>query len=221
MLVFDSIIFGYGNKEILRGVYLSVPPNSIVGLFGLNGSGKSTLIKIGAGFLTQNDGNLFIDEKPVPNNIVIERYNAIGYLSQDSFLPKELCVADFLKKCNPSNNHFTNDSLINKVKDQKILSLSGGELRYLEILFLFSLNRGYYLLDEPFTGIEPIFIEKIINLIIEQKEKGKGILITDHYHRYVTEIIDECYLLKEGYASHLDKSNSFRTELFKLGYLAK
>ena len=118
-------------------------------------------------------------------------------------------------------NVLNDNPIIKKLKRQKIISLSGSELRYLEIIFLFSLDRKYYLLDEPFTGIEPLFIEKIIDLIQKEKEKGKGILITDHYHRYVTEIIDKCYLMKDGYIKEIDKSKNFKKELLNNGYLAK
>lgn len=221
MFVFDSIIFGYNDKLILRGVYLSISINSIVGLFGFNGCGKSTLIKIGAGFLTQNDGNIFIDEVVVENNYSINRYNSLGYLSQDSFIPKDITVWEFLKISNSSHNNLIDDPIIKKIINQKIISLSGGELRYLEIIFLFSLDRKYYLLDEPFTGIEPLYIEKIIDLIQKEKQKGKGILLTDHYHHYVTDIIDKCYLMKAGYITELDKTNNYREELLNNGYLAK
>lgn len=195
--------------------------NSIVGLFGFNGCGKSTLIKIGAGFLTQKNGNIFIEGKVIENNYSTNRYNYLGYLPQDSFLPKDMTVWEFLKISTSLNKNLVEDPIINKIINQKIVSLSGGELRYLEILFLFSLDRQYYLLDEPFTGVEPIYIEKIVYLIQKEKQKGKGILITDHYHHYVTDIIDKCYLMKDGYLEELDKTKDFRKELLDNGYLAK
>lgn len=218
-MVFDSIIFSYGIKRILRGIYLSIPRNSIVGLFGINGSGKSTLLKIGAGFLKQDEGNIFINKKVYTNNLSIDRYNHIGYLSQDSFLPKDLTVKDLANRFESSNVNLKNEPILNKVKNQKIISLSKGELRYLEIILLFSLDRQYYLIDEPFTGIEPLIIEKISKLLLEQKEKGKGILITDHYHRYVTEIIDECYLIRDGYLIKIKNDEEFEKGLLKFGYL--
>ena len=219
MLVFDSVIFKYTHSPILRGIYLSIPGGSIVGLFGHNGSGKSTLIKIGAGYLIQDDGNIFIDEKVISGSMSVKRYNNIAYLSQDSFLPKDLTVGKFIHLSNTDRTHFENDSLIDKIMNQKIRTLSGGELRYLEILFLFSLNRDYYLLDEPFTGIEPIIIERITEKILRQKSKGKGIIITDQYYRYLIDIIDHCYLLKDGYVKELNAAENFRDQLVKTGYL--
>lgn len=218
-MVFDSIIFSYGIKRILRGIYLSIPRNSIVGLFGVNGSGKSTLLKIGAGFLQQDEGNIFVEKKVFTNNLSIDRYNNIGYLSQDSFLPKDLMVKDLANRFDLSIVNLEKEPILNKVKNQKIISLSEGELRYLEIILLFSLDRQYYLMDEPFTGIEPLIIEKISKLILEQKEKGKGILITDHYHRYVTKIIDECYLMRDGYLIKVENEEGFESGLLKFGYL--
>lgn len=221
MFVFDSITFSNGKNLILRGVYLAISPSSIVGLFGLNGCGKSTLIKIGAGFLSQNDGNVFLNGKVLKKNSILERFNSLGYLSQDSFLPKDIIVYKLLEKIKLNNSNIIEDVLIKKILNQKIATLSGGELRYLEILHLFSLNRSYFLLDEPFTGIEPLFVERIIEKIQIQKENGKGILITDHYHHYLTEIIDKCYLLSDGNLKELEHSNNCREELLRNGYLTK
>ncbi len=219
-MVFDSIIFAYTNKPVLRGVYLHIPKNSVTGLFGINGCGKSTLLNIGTGFLKQDDGNVFIDDEAYTNSLSVARYNKIGYLSQESFLPKDLRVSNFLKLSNCPEEYYIEDPLINKVFKQKIGSLSGGELRYLEVLFLFSLEREYYLFDEPFTGIEPNIIENLSALISRQKTRGAGILITDHYHQYVTEIIDRCYLLKDGYSIEI-KHSGFSEGLAEAGYLAR
>jgi len=160
-MVFDSIIFQYNRGPLLRGIYLSVPKNSITGLFGINGCGKSTLLNIGAGFLTQDDGNIFINNEVVVKSFSVERYNKIGYLSQNTFLPKDLKVSEFLRINNCPDDYFLDDFIVKKIINQKIHSLSGGELRYLEVIFLFSLKREYYLLDEPFTGIEPNIIEQL------------------------------------------------------------
>ena len=80
----------------------------------------------------------------------------------------------------------------------------------LEINILFSLNRQYYLLDEPFTGVEPTLIDKICELLNYQKGNGKGILLTDHYYRYVTKLVDQAYLLKDGYVK---RAGAYRKSL--------
>ena len=94
---------------------MSVPKNSITGLFGINGCGKSTLLNIGAGFLKQDDGNVFINNEVVVKSFSVERFNRIGYLSQDSFLPKDLKVFEFLKRSNCLNEYFLDDPLIDKI----------------------------------------------------------------------------------------------------------
>ena len=134
-------------------------------------------------------------------------------------MPKDLVVKDLANRFDSLNVNFEKEPILNKIKNQKIISLSEGELRFLEIILLFSLDRQYYLMDEPFTGIEPLIIEKISKLILEEKEKGKGILITDHYHRYVTKIIDECYLMQDGYLIKIENNEEFEKGLLKFGYL--
>ena len=214
---FDSILFSYGSKPILRGIYLRIPQGSIIGLFGVNGSGKSTLIKIGAGVLKPDNGNIFIDKKVYANNLSMKRYNYIAHLSQDSFLPLDIRVNDLLQISASLKVNFEVDTILSRIRYQKIASLSVGEKRYLEIVLLFTLDRDYYLIDEPFTGLEPLIIERISNLLLEQKKLGKGLLITDHYHRYITEITDKSYLLNDGYISDLGNG---KEELLKLGYLS-
>ena len=108
-----------------------------------------------------------------------------------------------------SFQYFTNNETIKKIYNQEISTLSGGELRYLELKLLFSLNRDYFLLDEPFTGIAPIMIERIVEEILIQKDKGKGILLTDHYSRYVTSIVDTAYLLKNGQCKILENAEDY------------
>ncbi|MCP5063459.1 MAG: ATP-binding cassette domain-containing protein [Ignavibacteriae bacterium] len=216
-MIFDSIIFSYASKKILGGIYLKIPKGKIVGLYGLNGSGKSTLLKIGCGYLKQDDGNIFINQESCYEKSLVSRFEKIAYLSQDSFLPSDLTIKEIVTRNNFSKKAFVDDSLIGPFFFNKINSLSGGELRYLEIKLIFELNREYYLLDEPFSGIEPIMIEKIISLILNEKSKNKGILITDHFYRYIKEINDISYILRNGLCYEINKDNLDK-ELFNFGY---
>lgn len=189
-MIFDSVIYSYGNKNVLRGIYLKIHRSSLVGIFGLNGSGKSTLLKIGAGLLVPQNGNVFINSECFNKSMRIKRYSHIAYLPQESFLPKDLTLSELEKNIPTLKSVIEEDKLLIEKRNLKVASLSGGELRYLEIKLLFSLERDYYLLDEPFTGVEPNLIDILCKFIINQKNLGKGILITDHYYRYVTKIID-------------------------------
>ncbi len=219
MMTFDSIMFSYGTKRILSGVYLTIPRGKIVGLYGINGSGKSTLLKIGSGHLKEADGNVFINKESYFNKSLINNFKKIAYLSQKSFLPTDLSIKNIVERNRYDEKPFKKDELIGKIYSNKIHSISGGELRYFEIKLLFALDREFYLLDEPFSGIEPILIEKIILLLIEAKRKGKGILITDHFYRYVNEVNDISYVLKDGICYKINKNN-IDVELFQFGYKA-
>lgn len=216
-MIFDSIIFRYDSINILNGIYLKIPKGNIVGLYGINGSGKSTLLKVGSGQLKENDGNIFINKKSFYNQSLQNRFKKIAFLSQDSFLPKDITVKNIVISNNFSKKTFQEDQIIGNLFNEKIKSLSGGELRYLEIRLLLALNREYYLLDEPFSGIEPLVIEKIMELLVETKSKNKGILITDHFYRYVKQINDLSYILNDGQCYQIDNKN-IDVELCRYGY---
>ena len=196
-MVFDDIQFSYGVTEVLRGVFLRINSGSICGLVGRNGSGKSTLIKIGTGLLNPLSGNIFVDGICTTFQKGAKRFEKVAYLSQKSFLPRELSVSKMLAACHVRS--LSEDNVIHPLLAQKIDVLSGGERRYIELRIILELERNYYLLDEPFTGTAPVLIEKMIDLIREKKKRGKGILLTDHYSRYVEEIVDDVYLLQSGY----------------------
>lgn len=218
-MVFDSITYQVSEARILKGVHLNINAGEICGIFGRNGSGKSTLIKIGAGIFLPTSGTVFIDQKAFLKREIYTRFEKIAYLSQETFLPKEMKIKTLLKSFPDLVYEYLNKTILKKLINQKIYSLSGGERKLLELILIFSLNRKYVLLDEPFTGIEPNIIEKMIKLIIEQKEKGKGILITDHYYRYVLRNSDRAYLMENGCCDPIESSENMITELKKKGYL--
>lgn len=198
-LVLDSIFYRYSDKEVLRGIYLEIKKGTITCLVGKNGSGKSTLFKIAAGQLqaksgiTRLNGNRF--HKPSKK----DRYMHIAYLPQKSFLPGLFRVKNLI-----NDDRLLKDQQIHSIINNRIKDLSTGERRYVEFLFVLSLNRDFLLLDEPFTGLSPILIEKEIQHIKNAKTEGKGILISDHYRRYSNEIGEIFYLLDEGRLKHLE-----------------
>jgi lipopolysaccharide export system ATP-binding protein len=216
-LIFDSIFYSIKDRSILNGVYLKVDPGKICGIFGRNGTGKSTLIKIGAGIILPTSGTVFIDGQVFLDKARMARYEKIAYLCQDSFLPKDLAVKKFLE-IHAKQKELLHDDFSN-LSNLKIRNLSGGERKLLELAFIISLNRPYMLLDEPFTGIEPKIIDRMIELISKQRDDGKGILITDHYHRYITKIVDSAYLLKNGNCKLIADRKCLDSELREQGYL--
>lgn len=210
----DSLNKSFGEKKILTDVYLKCKIGDIIGIFGRNGSGKSTLMKIIYG--TLNAENKFIR---LNNKVTSQAYkmeNGISYLPQDNFIPNNFSVKKVISLTITQNrrDEFYEDKIINKIITSKIASLSGGELKYLQIkLTLFS-EAKFCLLDEPYSGVSPIIVELINNQIIEQS-KNKGIIITDHNYSYLLEIATKIYLLKEGVGKFLTN----KEDLIKFGYL--
>ena len=215
-LILDSIFYRVPNLSILEGVYLKVIPGTVCALFGRNGAGKSTLLKIAAGQIQPGTGLTIIDNRRISNRSLKKRFSKIGYLPQDSMLPENISVNRLIRSF-PSSDDLFRNPLIQKITRQKISELSGGERRYLELSLLFCLDRCYFLLDEPFTGVEPLIIEQIIQRIKEEAGRGKGILVTDHYHQYVLEVADYAYLMQNKQCYEL--GSDFKSDLERLGYI--
>lgn len=215
-LILDGIFFKIPKLGILEGVYLKAESGQITAIIGKNGSGKSTLLKVAAGQIRATAGITIIDGKRIHNKSLTKRFRKIGYLPQDSMLPRDISVKRLIKNL-PESDKLSEDPLIQKIYKQKVIQLSGGEKRYLEVAILFNFDRKYILLDEPFTGVEPVIIDLIIDRIREEAKNGKGILLTDHMHRYVSVVADKGYLLHNKQCYDLD--GNFTTELKKMGYL--
>lgn len=215
-MVLDSIFFSVPALKILSGAYLELHQGTITALIGLNGSGKSTLLKIAAGQIKADSGITLIKGERIHSKSLNKRYRWIGYLPQESMLPGDMKVSRVLDRF-PSTQAMLSDSNIGRSSSQKVKQLSGGERRLLEISILFCLDRDFFLLDEPFSGVEPKIVDLIIDRIREERNKGKGILLTDHMHRYVTDIADNGYLIHNRQCYELGTYVS--KELKSMGYL--
>lgn len=202
-LILDSIFFYYPKLKVLKGVYLEVERGRVTCLIGRNGSGKSTLFNITAGQLQADSGLTHINGHRFHGTSKPKRFEYIAYLPQKSFLPKSLKVRELINE-----SGFQEDQIIQRIKDNMITDLSSGEQRYVEIMFVLSLNRDFVLLDEPFTGLAPIVIERIIEYIQKVKQTGTGVFISDHYMRFIMDIGDEFYLLENGQAKNLSCDGS-------------
>lgn len=218
-LVFDSVWFTRGARAILNGVFLRLKEGCICALFGLNGSGKTTLLSIGAGQLRPSGGNVFIDGKPCMETVRARRFDSIAYVSQESFLPRDATVNEILRAFPAARQAAADDEILRRIQSQRVRSLSGGELRYLEVRLVLSLDRKYILLDEPFTGVEPIIIEMMSELILQEARRGKGILLTDQCYNYVIDLADDTYLIASGQCKLLSKAQNIHMQLHSGGYL--
>jgi len=212
-LEIDSVTKRYGQRVILSDIYLKCQTGDIVGLFGRNGTGKSTLFKVIFGTETADFKYVGINGKKLTDR---ECCNHISFLSQDTFLPQHISVLNLLRLTLDKEkiSDFTDDSILKLLLKNKVNSLSGGELRYLEIKLLFSLPSRFILLDEPFNGLSPILIESIINLILGYTS-SKGVIITDHDYSNVLKVSNKFYLLTDGVL----KSINGKDELITGGYL--
>ncbi|MAO66570.1 MAG: ABC transporter ATP-binding protein [Balneola sp.] len=202
-LILDSIFFYYPGLEVLRGAYLEVQKGEVTCLIGRNGSGKSTLFKIAAGQLQADSGLTIISENRIHQPSKKERFKHLAYLPQKSFLPRSLSVKDLI-----SEEAVKTDELLQRISTSKIKELSTGERRYVEFKFILQLNREFILLDEPFTGLAPVMIEKMVHEIYYAKDTGTGILISDHYMRYIVDVGDTFYLLENGQVKTIDSGKN-------------
>ncbi|MBC3540713.1 ATP-binding cassette domain-containing protein [Rufibacter sediminis] len=193
----DSIIYRIGDRNLLKNIYLKCQVGEVVGLLGRNGSGKSTLLKIIFGTLETENKSIRINGKRCQRPFT---QHLISYLPQESFLPRSLKVRQLISLFLPSREK--QEALKEHARIQPLLSktvhqLSGGQLRYLEVALLLHLDTPFLLLDEPFSGIEPLLKEHMQELILAHKET-KGILVTDHNYRHIIDVSDRLILLTEG-----------------------
>lgn len=206
----------FKGNQILKNLGFTFCTNEINVIFGRNGSGKSTLLKIIYGTLKSESLELKINGEFIKNNNVILD-NRIGYLPQDNFLPKSLKVSEviamYFTEADKQDKVFYTPR-INTIQNRKIGQLSLGEKRYLEIVLLGNLDHKFLLLDEPFSMIEPLFIE-IIKDFLNNLKKTKGIILTDHYYNDAIEIADKIFLIKEGSKITINE----RKDLIDHGYL--
>ena len=211
----DSVSKSYRNNIILSDIYLSCKTNEIIGLFGRNGSGKSTLLKIIFG--TTKAENKCVRINGIINEYPYKILDGISYLNQDNFIPKYLTVVNLIKLsiCKNLIKTFIDDDLIRNNIKKKISDLSGGELKYLSVKIILYNKSKFCLLDEPYSGVSPLIVERINNLIISQS-KFKGIIITDHNFESLLKIVNKFYLLKNGICYHLIN----KEELVKHQYIS-
>lgn len=211
----DSVIFSYDTTALLNNIYLKCQYGDIVGLLGRNGSGKSTLLKIIYGVQKAQNANIRVNKTPY--KYLFLQKNMISYLPQHSFLPKSEKVKTIIKlyiKNKKEQNELFENSRINKLLKQNTGTLSGGELKYLELLLLIRNNSRFLLLDEPFSGIEPIY-KDIIKEQIHTISSKCGIIITDHDYVNILDTCNQTILLTQGATTSINDNK----ELVRYGYL--
>jgi ABC-type multidrug transport system ATPase subunit len=204
----------FGKKQILSNVNFICNSGEIIAIFGRNGSGKSTLLKILFGTLKPSKIELYINNSKIEK--ISTKNKLIAYLPQVPFLPKDITVRRIIPMYfsdGETQDKIFYSPLINKIETQRIGTLSLGEQKYLEFLLIINLNHPFILLDEPFTMLEPLYIESIKDILTKHKN-DKGIIITDHYYRDVLEIANKKLIIKDGISHEILNLS----ELYDYGY---
>ncbi len=200
----------YDGRQVVKGVDITVKRGEIVGLLGPNGAGKTTTFYMIVGIVPPNSGTIVFDNHEITNLPIHERARfGIGYLSQEASIFRKLTVEENINailETLPLSRPQRRSRLVSLLEElniahlakNKAYTLSGGERRRLEITRALVTNPSFILLDEPFSGIDPIVVNEAQEIIKELKAKGLGILLTDHNVRETLAITDRAYLISGG-----------------------
>ncbi|MFH1655368.1 MAG: LPS export ABC transporter ATP-binding protein [Candidatus Omnitrophota bacterium] len=210
LLETEGLAKSYNGRKVVDGVGFSIKRGEIVGLLGPNGAGKTTIFYMIVGIVPSEGGKIFFDQKEITRYAIHERCRlGMGYLPQDESIFRKLTVEEnimaILETLDISRRErkkrlekLLNELNISHLAKNKAFTLSGGERRRLEITRALVTNPSFILLDEPFSGIDPIIVAEAQEIIKELKAKGLGILLTDHNVRETLSITDRAYLIAEG-----------------------
>ena len=206
----DCIKKRYGQREVVKGISLTVSSGEIVGLLGPNGAGKTTTFYSLAGFVRPEEGRILIDGENVTDLPMYSRARlGLGYLAQEPTVFRGLTVEQNLRAVLERTIKGTLEQMrrvkelleefgLWKLRRQPAWTLSGGEKRRLEVARAMIHNPKLIMLDEPFVGIDPITVGELKGMISKLKSQGIGILITDHNVRETLPIIERAYLIYDG-----------------------
>ncbi len=205
-----DLVKSYGGRRVVDGVNISVKQGEIVGLLGPNGAGKTTTFYMVVGMVRPNRGKVLLDGKDISGRPMYRRARmGLGYLSQEASIFRRLSVWDNVmavlqvrgyprarrkERC----EELLEELRIARLRKAQAVTLSGGERRRLEIARSLAADPAFLLLDEPFAGVDPIAIEDIQSIVATLRDRGLGILITDHNVRETLAITDRSYILFDG-----------------------
>lgn len=207
----SNLAKAYKGRHVVRDVSISVGSGEIVGLLGPNGAGKTTCFYMIVGLIQADSGRISLDKVDLTSMPMYARaQRGLGYLPQDSSIFRTLTVAENImailetrKELDRKERKQKLESLlaefhITHIRDNKGMSLSGGERRRTEIARALAAEPQFILLDEPFAGVDPISVNDIKEIITHLKEKGIGVLLTDHNVRETLDICEKAYIVSEG-----------------------
>jgi lipopolysaccharide export system ATP-binding protein len=200
----------YGARNVVRDASLSVKSGEVVGLLGPNGAGKTTSFYMIVGLVAADGGEIFIDEHNITHLPIHKRARlGLGYLPQEASIFRRLTVTQNIQavlelqdlddgELQTRLENLLEDLHITHIRDNPAISLSGGERRRVEIARALATDPRFILLDEPFAGVDPIAVLDIQKIIRFLKQRGIGVLITDHNVRETLGICDRAYIINAG-----------------------
>lgn len=200
----------FKKRRVVHDVSLSLKRGEIVGLLGPNGAGKTTCFYMMMGLITADEGKIMIDGEDVTHLPMYQRARlGVGYLPQETSIfrgmtveENVMSVVELIEKDKKARKQAVESLLeelhITHIRSQSAMSLSGGERRRVEIARALASRPSFMLLDEPFTGIDPLAISDISDLVRYLKDRGIGVLITDHQVRETLEIVDRASIIYDG-----------------------
>jgi lipopolysaccharide export system ATP-binding protein len=206
----ENLVKTFKRRPVVRGVSMGVRRGEVVGLLGPNGAGKTTCFYMITGLIPVDSGSISIDGHDVTHLPMYQRARlGVGYLPQEASIFRGLTVEQNLRAVvelverNKDRQQALIDDLLSEfsithIRSAPALALSGGERRRVEIARALATGPAFMLLDEPFAGIDPLAIADIRVLVAHLKERGLGVLITDHNVRETLDIIDRAYIIHEG-----------------------
>ncbi|MDP8242918.1 MAG: LPS export ABC transporter ATP-binding protein [Candidatus Hinthialibacter antarcticus] len=205
-----SLVKRFGARTVVNQVSVEVHAREIVGLLGPNGAGKTTSFRMIMGILAPDDGEIFLDGVDIARRTLTQRARmGVGYLAQEPSIFRRLTIEQNIMvvlenmplSASERNAHcrqLLKEAELTHLLGRKAETLSGGEKRRLEICRALAARPRILLLDEPFSGVDPIAVSELQDIIQKLKERGLGILITDHSVRETLEVTDRSYIIHEG-----------------------
>jgi lipopolysaccharide export system ATP-binding protein len=206
----QGLVKTYGQRNVVNGVDITVRAGEIVGLLGPNGAGKTTSFYMIVGLVPATAGKVFINNRDATSLRMHERARlGVGYLPQEASIFRQLTVEENIlaivetiglaRKDRPARvKQHLEELHLTHVARQKAYTLSGGERRRLEIARALVTHPKFLLMDEPFAGVDPISVADVQKMILALKQRGIGILITDHQVRETLKIVDRAYIIHQG-----------------------
>lgn len=230
----ENLIKRYKKRTVVKNASLDVEQGEVVGLLGPNGAGKTTTFYMIVGMIKPNSGKVYFNETEITDIPMYKRAAlGIGYLPQEASVFRRLSVEDNIMavlefmKLSTAERKERRDKLIddlglNYIRKAKGFQLSGGERRRTEIARALATEPKFILLDEPFAGIDPIAVEELMKIAANLKNRGIGVLITDHNVHETLSIVDRAYILIEGEIFRSGKSEELANdELVRKLYLGE